>query len=102
MKNVRVAFKIMDDDDPITVGHQHIRCHGIFDMKMDSFQKYFIMVAGGHMTEAPARLTYASVISKESLKIALTLAALNDLEVKVADIQNAYLTSPYRKRYGLY
>jgi hypothetical protein len=26
--------------------------------------------------------------------IALTLAALNDLEVKMADIENAYLTAP--------
>ena len=46
------------------------------------------------MTEAPAMLTYASVVSRESVRIALTLAALNDLEVKTADIENAYLTAP--------
>jgi hypothetical protein len=39
-------------------------------------------------------MTYASVASRESVRIALTLAALNDLEVKTADIENAYLTSP--------
>jgi hypothetical protein len=52
------------------------------------------MVAGGHTTETPASLTYASVVSRDSIRIALTMAALNDLEVKVGDIQNAYLTAP--------
>ena len=94
MKNVRVAFKILDDDYPITVGHQQIRCHIKFDVNMDSFQRKFRMVAGGHMTEAPAKLTYTSVKSRDSVRIALTLAALNYLEVKEADIQNAYLTAP--------
>ncbi len=36
----------------------------------------------------------ASVVSRESVRIALTLAALNDMDVKTADIENAYLTAP--------
>jgi Reverse transcriptase (RNA-dependent DNA polymerase) len=56
------------------------------------------MVAGGHMTKAPATLTYASAVSRESVRIALTLAALNDLEVKTADIENAYLTAPMSEK----
>jgi hypothetical protein len=36
-------------------------------------------------------MTYASVVSRESARIALTLAALNDLKVKMADIDNTYL-----------
>ena len=51
-------------------------------------------VAGGHTTEPPATITYASVVSRESVCIALTLAALNDLEVKTSDIQNAFLVVP--------
>ena len=50
------------------------------------------------MTEAPATITYASVVSRESVRIALTLDALNDLEVKAEDIQNAYLTAPVTER----
>ena len=46
------------------------------------------------MTEAPAAITYASVVSRETVRIALTLAALNDLEVKVGDVMNAYITAP--------
>jgi hypothetical protein len=98
MKNVRVAFSILDDDQAVPVGHQEIRCHGIYDIKMDGFARKFRMVAGGHMTEAPATLTYASVVSRESVRILLTIAALNNLQVKAGDIQNAYLTAPVTER----
>jgi hypothetical protein len=67
-------------------------------VKMDSFARKYRMVAGGHMTEAPATLTYASAVSRESVRIILTMAALNDLEVKAADIQNAYLTAPVTEK----
>jgi hypothetical protein len=43
-------------------------------------------------------MTYASVVSRESVRIALTLAALNDLDVKMADIKNAYLTAPITEK----
>ena len=47
------------------------------------------------MTEVTSTtVTYASVVLRESVRIALTLAALNDLEVKTADIENDYLTAP--------
>ena len=41
----------------------------------------------------PAALTYSSVVSRDSVRIALTIAALNDLKVLSCDIQNAYLTA---------
>ncbi len=44
------------------------------------------LVAGGHTTAAPATITYSSVVSREKVRIALPLAALNDVEVKTADI----------------
>jgi hypothetical protein len=41
MKNVKVAFKILDDDEVIAVGYraQLIPCHLIFDVKMDFTRK---------------------------------------------------------------
>jgi hypothetical protein len=98
MTNVRVAFDIKEKDTTPPVGYQEIRCHGIFDVKMDGFARKYRMVAGGHTTEAPKTLTYASVVSRESVRIVLTMAALNDLEVKAADIQNAYLTAPVSEK----
>jgi hypothetical protein len=40
MRNVRVAFKILENGQVAPVGYQFIRCHGIFDVKMDSFQQW--------------------------------------------------------------
>ncbi|KAI2500399.1 Reverse transcriptase (RNA-dependent DNA polymerase) [Fragilaria crotonensis] len=94
MSKVRVAFQIMNDDELPPPTYQEIRCHLVFDVKMENFQRKARLVAGGHMTETPGSVTYASVVSRESVRIALTLAALNDLEVKTADIENAYLTAP--------
>jgi hypothetical protein len=66
----------------------------IFDIKSEDFSWKTCMVAGGYMTSAPTIMTYASVVLRETICIALTLAALNDLEVKVADILNAYISAP--------
>jgi hypothetical protein len=67
--------------------------HLIFDVKMD-FTRKARLVADGHKTAKPAHCTYAGVVSRESVRIALTFAALMDLEVLAADIQNAYLQAP--------
>jgi hypothetical protein len=50
------------------------------------------------MTKAPAIITYASVVSCETIRIALLMAALNDLNVKVGDVLNAYITAPISKK----
>jgi hypothetical protein len=55
-------------------------------------------VAGGHLTKAPATITYASVVSLETVRLALTFASLNDLEVKVGNVLNAYITAPVKEK----
>ena len=52
------------------------------------------MVASGHVTDVPHSLTSSSVVSRDSVRIAFTIAALNGLKVLGCDIQNAYLTAP--------
>ena len=94
MKNVRIEFKIGEVGDPNQVGNQQIRCHMIFDIKIENLKRKARFVSGGHTPETPATLTYTNVVSRERARIALTLAELNDLEVKTGDIMNAYLTSP--------
>jgi hypothetical protein len=56
------------------------------------------MVAGGHMTGAPMTMTYISVVSHETVCLALILAALNDLKVKALDILNAYISAPIKEK----
>ena len=79
---VIIAFKLIDYGEKPPPTYQEIRCHMIFDIKMEDFRRKARYVAGGHATVAPPTLTYASVVLRESVRIALTLAALNDLEVK--------------------
>ena len=37
MKNVKVPFKILDDGEMAPRGHQFVKCHMIFDIKMEDF-----------------------------------------------------------------
>ncbi len=97
MKNVKVALKFLDPGERIPVGYKWIRCHLIFDIKMD-FTRKARYVAGGHMTDPPATLTYASVVSRDSVRIGFLIAALNELDLLAADVGNAYLKTPTRER----
>ena len=76
-----------------------MRCHMIFNVKFrKNFRYKARLVAGGHMTDTPNTLTYSSVVSCNSVRIALTIAALNELSVKACDIQNAYLTAECKEK----
>ncbi len=70
----------------------------VFDVKMEDFRQKVRLVAGGHLTKAPATITYASVVSHETMRLALTFASLNDLKVKVGDVLNAYITVPVKEK----
>ena len=98
MKNVRVAFQILDENEEVPIGYKFIRCHMIFDVKMEDFRRKSRLVAGGHMTDTPAAITYASVVSRENLRLALMLVALNALEVKCGDVLNAYIAAPITEK----
>jgi hypothetical protein len=51
-----------------------------------NFMRKAQFVASGHMTEAPNLLTYLSVVSRESVKIAFLIAALKDLDLMSSNI----------------
>jgi hypothetical protein len=70
----------------------------IFDVKMEDFRGKARFVAGGHTTDTPHKMAHVSVASRESLRISMTLVALNDLDVKMADIENAYLKAPITEK----
>ena len=100
MKNIRIYFEVWEKGvENIPPGYKEVKCHIIFDVKLgENFRRKARMVAGGHTTTAPSSLTYSSVISRNSTRIALTTAALNNLEVMACDIQNAYLTAQCREK----
>jgi hypothetical protein len=85
MKNVMPAFEFIDGDN-VTKFYKKIDCHMIFDVKMNLTRKARL-VAGGHQTDPPKESTYSSVVSGNSIRIAFTFAALNDLDVLSANVQ---------------
>ena len=52
-----------------------------------------MLVAGGNMTKAPDAVIYTIVVSCETFCISITIAVLNDLQVKFGDVLNAYITA---------
>jgi hypothetical protein len=103
MEKVNIAFDFIEDwtTEQVRlgaakgdfVGFQEIDCHIVFDVKMDLTRKARF-VAGGHTTETPSSLTYSSVVSRDSVRIAFLMVALNDVDVMSCNISNAYLNAP--------
>ena len=89
-----MAFEVLPDGKLVPIGHQFVLCHMVFDVKMEDFRYKARLVAGGHMTKVPATIMYASIVSRETVRIALMITALNDLEFKLGDILNAYVQTP--------
>ena len=90
MYNVGVAFEILDEGAHVPHGWKQVTGHLVWDVKMD-FTRKARWVLDGHKTPDPIGSTYAGVVSRESVRRALIYAALNDLNVFAANIQNAYL-----------
>ena len=71
----------------------------IFDIKVgDKFRCKARMVAGGHTMKTPRSVTYSSMVSRYLVRIMFMIAALNNLDLQAAEIENAYLTAPCRKK----
>ena len=95
MTNNRVAFEEFGGDVSKLVGYKRITAHLIFDVKLgENFRRKARYVADGHKTGTPTAMTYSTVVGRDSVRIMLTIAALNGLDVQCADIQNAFLTAP--------
>ena len=67
----------------------------IFDIKMDGkFTCKARLVAGGHKAAPPSSITYSSVVTRETVRLAFIISGLNDLDICACDIGNAYLNAP--------
>ena len=100
MKNVRPAFEAYEGNkEDLPPGYQQIKCQMIFDIKLgENFRRKARLVGGGHTTTAPSSITLLSVVSRDSVRIALTIVALNELDIMACDINNAYLTELCREK----
>jgi len=106
MRNVKVAFEKLDGitEDKMRTGKvkpefTYCSTHMIFNIKMDGkFTRKARLVADGHKTQPLSSITYSSVVSRDSIRITLTLASLNSLDVSSCDIGNAYLNAACREK----
>ena len=97
MKNVHPSSKPWEKlEGDILPVYQKIKCHFIFDVKtVENFHCKSCFVSGRHMKETPATLIYTSIVSRDLVRIALNIAALNGLDILSCDIHNAYLTDDF-------
>ena len=97
MSNVGVAFEVLEEGQKAPPQWHLVTGHLVWDVKLDLTRKAR-WVLDGHKTAAVDYSTYAGVVSRESVRILLTYAALNGLDVCAADIRNAYLQAPSSRK----
>ncbi|CAJ1930023.1 unnamed protein product [Cylindrotheca closterium] len=93
MTQLGIAIELQDHGIQAPPGWSKVSGHLVWDVKID-FTRKARWVLDGHKTPDPTCSQYAGVVSRERVRIAFTYAALNDLEVCVVDIRNAYLQAP--------
>ena len=98
ISNIKVAFQFLEDGEEIPQEYKRSSGHMIWDVKLD-FTRKARWVKDGHKTPDPEWSTYAGVVSRETVRIALTYAALNEIPIMVADIRNAYLQAPASEKH---
>ena len=91
------TFKDLGKGSPGPEGYKKIRVHFVYDVKHDGRHKARL-VAGGHLTDVPAKSVYSGVVSLCSLRICIFLAELNGLQVHAADVGNAYLEAETKEK----
>ena len=84
---VRKAFKVLQENDNLPPRYQKLPGNIIFDLRMENFTRKSRYLAGQQKTGVPTAMTSASMVYRESVRIALSLATLNDLDVMESDIK---------------
>ena len=99
MNTVMVAIQESNVSPYTFISHQDIVLLMIFEIKIDeNFRCKARMIAGCNTTKTPSSITYSSVVLRDSVRILLMIAALNDLDLQAADTKNAHLTTPCREK----
>ena len=73
----------------------------IYDIKMD-FTRKCRLVAEGCRTPNPVTSTYTGVVSRESVRIVFTYAALNGLGIWAADVKKVLLHASCSEKYDTF
>ena len=106
IENVPVVFEKIEGvskeqmlSGKVKLGHKFCDTYMIVDIKMDGQIAWKAkIVPNGHKTDAPSSIIYSSVVSKDGVRMAFTIAALNNLEIMACDIRNSYLNALCRAK----
>ena len=101
MTNVGIAFEVLEEGEKALVAWHKVSGHLVFVVKVD-FMRKARWVLDVHKMPKPTGSTYAGQVSRESMCITFTYAALNRLDVCAADIWNTYLAPSLQKDYVIY
>ena len=87
-------FETYDGNPEELIGYKEITGYLIYTVKLsENFRRKVRFVADGHLVEMPPSITYSTVVSRDSVRILLMIAALNELDIQGCDVQNAFLSA---------
>ena len=90
------TFRIPNKGEDLA-DYQQISFHIVFVVKHNGCRKARL-VAGGHKSGSPTEDLYSGVVGIGNVRLLFLLAAVNGLEVRAADISNAYLYSKTQEK----
>ena len=98
METIKIAFTFLKKGENPPPGWEKSDGHIVYDVKMD-FTRKGRWVKNGYLHDPPVESSFAGVVSRETVRICLTYAALNELNVMCCDIKSAYLQSPSSEKH---
>mmetsp|Transcript_18951 Transcript_18951/g.26747 ORF Transcript_18951/g.26747 Transcript_18951/m.26747 type:complete len:460 (-) Transcript_18951:1019-2398(-) len=102
MKNNRMAFETCKGDTNDLIGCLELTGHSVFDVKLsENFRRKARFCADGHKVDTPPFLTCSTVVSRDSVRVIFLIAALNDINIQGADVQNAFLSAPAMEKHWM-
>ena len=94
--NSHKTFREVTADDDLSE-HKLIPYHIVFDVKFDLRRKARLVLQGNRVSP-PKEDIYSGVVNMDSVRLAFTIAAMNNLNVCAADISTAFLYGKAREK----
>ena len=98
MSSIGRAIRLLPHGKRPPPGYAPVKGHVVWDCKMDGRRKARWVLEGNKTPEVETS-NYAGVVSRESVRIAFTYAAMMGLPVMAGDIKNAYLQAPTSEKH---
>ena len=98
IKNVWVACGLLEDGGKIPVDSKKMPDHIIFDVKFNLTRKARLVAGGYRNKNVKKHNSFSSVASRDSFRLYPLLATLNDLDVMMTNIGNAFFNAPCKER----